>query len=204
MKTSLNLTMPFKGERDYIGGVDFVAEAQRLLCPDGVQLRDINLSCYRMLRQCRVAVKAGKEPLLAKEHNAVVQAIVGDEVHFVGFSPVMGDQTIERAQCFENEQLKWIKIKYRRAEITRPVGVEAPLLTVLVAAIKASSSKSFPTRTGKWIFAQCSLKSLPENWESAVVTTQDSEDVRFFQWSVEVDGQELGKIVFFNDVPNPP
>jgi hypothetical protein len=201
----VDLLIPFRGDRDYIGGVDFVAHGREILLQRGLteEFTDIQLSCYRMVRQCRVRAEVSEAPLSPREFSAILRARSSGIERFVGFAPVVGaEEETERVRCYEQSQLKFVDSKLNSAAVRHPVGVHDDLLTVLVAAIKKSSSESFPTRTGKWIFSSCQLKNLPLDWQKATVSTDSPETARFFSWTVAIDGRDLGTITFFNVSPS--
>lgn len=192
------LAVPFRGDRDYITGVDVLETSLDLVNQHfrGEPGR-IRLSCYKMLRQSDIELVISSRPLSPKDHYAIVQTQFGTKLVFVGWNPGEKNQVDLRVECLEQQQLDFVEAGQWKAEIRKSSGVDGSLLSILVAAIKAASQKSFPKLHGKWIFASANLSKLPDVWHKATVESATREPSHFYSWNVIVDSQTIGSIVFF-------
>lgn len=196
----INVEMLFRGERDYVAGVDLLEKSCEIAegLPPHARPTDIRFACYRMFDSSYHQVTVSDKPLSPKEYDVLFQCSLDGSRTFLGWKKQDGrDGRIH----VENDEAFLLTHTRIDAPMTvtavRPQSGRQEIIPMLIAAIKRGCQANFSDVEGKWLFSQANMPHIPTEWQQFKVTTKAQSGARLYLWAVECDNIDLGTITFF-------
>lgn len=196
---SVNLRLPYKGDRDYLHGTDIYNAVTCIISGStpGTVFNRIKMAFHKVARnQCKLTY--GNHSVLQqmpKELNAEV-SFIAPSSHLIGWLVETDEPVIERIAYPEEDIVKKTSIEGK--VITIMGEVQFTPIEILVAMTKRLHMKLYPIKVGRWFFTRLDLNRLLTISDASKLKVEIDKNLnnRLTKGSIHSGEEMLGYIYF--------
>lgn len=187
-----SISVPFKGQRDYIQGPDLVEASLNLF--DGWKITGARFSSHSFIQSTKCVVN-----ILERSSEIVVpfkgQVNTDHGSFWVTIEPAGNDELDELRVPFDERKVTDF-CHISDDTISHTGSFRFTLTETIVSMKKALLQTRYPDVEGQWIFTSVDYKALPETIKEISVKIDHNFQHKLVKSSILVDGKKIGLLYF--------
>jgi len=196
---SINLQLPYKGNRDYLQGTAMYDETVRLITAEEPEVLTgtCRMAIHKIARnQCQLLYTSASD-LPWRPENLIAEFNFDiNSAHIIAWLIETREPVVQRVPYPEEQILKKCTIEGRKITINKDTPFSA--IDVLVAMNKQLHRTCYPPEDGKWIFTRLETDRIfrPSDASGMQVELKQIFNNRMTKSAIVADGRSIGHIYF--------